>query len=591
MTRRDFIYTSAVLSSGLMVGCSSKKNIKVTKSVKMIFINGEFYTLNSNQEWAEAMVIEDGIIKYIGSNDGVDKYKDNITKIIDLKGKFIMPSFVESHLHPLSTAYDRNFKASLYGLNSVDEYIDKITKFANDNPDMKGIMGSGFVRTFFDKIGPKKELLDAIDSTRPIGIVSSDIHSMWVNSKVLEMLNITKDTLNPSGGVIVKDPITGEPTGLLQEDSTMSLAWDLFPQATKEQYKESLLIAQQQMNKLGITTAHDAWMEFDPNFYEAYDELAKEGKLTVRFRGSWYITPPKYDNVKAVTCGCGGMHGHNEACGEFSCFEQIEYGVELSNKFTHPHFQVNSFKFLADNILEEQTALLLEPYTNRPNFYGIQNWEEEDLYLAFKKVNDEQYQIHVHTIGDGASKITIDAIEKLENSKENRHSLAHIQMIRDEDILRMGKLELSAHLSQTWMVMNEDYDNVYLPYLGKKRADKTYLQKSMFDANVNVTVSSDLPTSEPDIMLAIYSGMTRTGEDGEQLEPINQCVSLPQMLQASTINGAYSNFLEDEIGTLEVGKKADMVVLSDNLFEIDTDEIPKVQIKMTFFEGVEVYRK
>ena len=554
-------------SSGENSVSSEGNNTELSSVADIILSNGKIYTLNDKSKWAEALAIKDDKIIYVGSIEGVKSYKGTTTKSIDLDGKFVMPSFVESHLHPLSTAYDRNFKASLHELNSVDEYIEAIRQFAEANPNMKGIMGSGFVRTFFDSTGPRKELLDAIDSTRPIGIVSSDIHSMWVNSKVLELLNITKDTPNPNGGVIVKDQVTGEPTGLLQEDSAMQLAWNLFPQATKSEYKTSLLWVQKWMNSLGITTAHDAWMEFDPNFYEAYDELAKEGKLTVRFRGSWFVDPNAKDGY----------------------LEEIEYGLSLSKKFTHPHFQVNSFKFLADNILEEETALLLEPYEHRHNHYGVQNWEEKDMLKAFQKVNASNNQIHVHTIGDAAAKMTLDAIEQLGDSSKNRHAMAHVQMIRDEDIVRMGTLGITAHLSQTWMVMNEDYDNVYLPYLGHKRADNTYPQRSMQEANINITVASDLPTSEPNIMLAIYSGMTRSNLEGEKLPKENEVLNLEQMLRASTINGAYANFLEEEIGSLEVGKKADMVVLSKNLFEIETDEIPTVKIEMTFFEGKRVY--
>ena len=558
---------SAILSvAGCVTGKSTVGNAK--KAAHTVLVNGHFYTVDEKNSQAEAVAIEDGTIVYVGSMKGIDSYIGEKTEIVDLEGKFAMPSFVESHLHPLSTACDRLFKAALHKESTTKEYIKAIRDFAKAHPDMKGIMGSGFSRTLFDAVGPRKELLDAIDSTRPIGIVSSDIHSIWVNSKALEMAGITKDTPDPNGGVIARDPDTGEPAGLLQEDAAMQLAWPLFPQASKAEYKTALLWVQNWLNRIGITTSHDAWMEFDPNFYEAYNELAKAGKLTVRFRGSWYIDPNK------------------------DYIEEIEYGLKLSEKFKHPHFKVHSFKFLADNILEEETALLLEPYTHRPDFYGIKNWENEDMLNAFARADEAGYQIHVHVIGDGAAKYTLDAFEQVQKKngkRDSRHSLAHIQMARPEDVIRMGQMGVTAHMSQTWMVINEDYEGVYLPYLGSARANNTYPQKSMFDAGVNVTVASDLPTSEPDVMLAIYSGITRLGEDGDRLPPASECVTLEQMVRAATINGAYANFLEDEVGSVEVGKKADIVVLSKNLFEINIEEIPDVEIKMTFFEGKRVY--
>ena len=559
----------------IIAGCSNTSpnqtneipNMKIEKNSNTVLVNGRFYTLDKENSWAEAVAIEDGTIVYVGSMEGIDAYIGEKTEVIDLEGKFAMPSFVESHLHPLSNAYAFLFKAALFDLRTTEEYIVAIREFAEKHPDMKGIMGAGFDRTLYDAIGPRKEWLDAIDSERPIGIISRDIHSMWVNSKALEMAGITKDTPNPKGGVIARDPKTGEPTGLLQEHAAMSLAWKLFPHASKKDYKTALLWVQEWLNREGITTAHDAWMEFDPNFYGAYDELAKEGKLTVRYRGSWYINPAE------------------------DYMEDIEYGLKLSEKFNHPHFKVHSFKFLADNILEEETALLLEPYTHRPDFYGIKNWEDEDMVNAFASVDGAGHQIHVHVIGDGATKYTVDALEKVKGmngKRDSRHSLAHLQMVRPEDVIRMGELGISAHMSPYWMIMDEGFDNFYLPYLGP-RAYNTYPHKSLFDAGVNVTVASDFITSEPDLMSAIYSGMERSSVGGAKLKPVSESVSLEEMLRAATINGAYANFLEDEVGSLKVGKKADIVVLSKNLFEIDTEEIPNVEIEMTFFEGKRVH--
>lgn len=555
----------------MTTGCFSTANtsnlvpeaLKGTAS-ETVIINANIYTVNENNANAQAMAINNGTIIYIGSMNSINDYIGANTQVIDMMGKFIMPSFVDSHMHPLSNAYASLFQAALFDLNSHNEYITEITSFANNHPKLVGIQGAGFERTLYDSVGPRKEWLDAIDSQRPIGIVSRDIHSMWVNSKVLELLNITASTPNPPGGVIVKDPITGEPTGLLQEESAMAPARNLFPFATKEEYKTSLLWIQKEFNKQGITTAHDAWTEFDPNFYNAYNELAQAGLLTVRFRGSWYIDPNENVNF------------------------QIDDGIQLAQSFTHPHFQVNSFKFLADNILEEETALLLEPYAHRPGFYGIKNWQDAALLNAFNRVNNAGYQIHTHVIGDGATKQTLDALEQLPTNT-NRHSLAHLQLARPIDVTRMGNLGISAHMSQYWMVIDEGYDDFYLPYLGAQRANNTYPHKSLFDAGVNVTVASDFITSQPNLMLAIYNGMERKSIGGDLLPPVNERVSLVQMLKAATINGAYANFLEDEVGSLKVGKKADFVVLSQDLFNISSIEIPDVSIEMTFFEGTQVH--
>jgi len=566
------------------------------KVADTVLTNGKFYTIDKEKSWAEAVAVKEDTIVYVGSMEGIEPYIDPQTKVIDLQSKFAMPAFVEGHIHPMANAYSCLYQADLSQLRTTGEYIDRIRGFAQANPDLKGIMGAGFDRALYDSTGPKKQWLDEIETTRPIAVVSQDIHSMWVNSKTLEMLGFTKDAPDPEGGFVQRDPETGEPTGLIQEHGAMKLAWKLFPAATKDEYKASLLWVQEWLNKKGITTAHDAWAEFDPNFYEAYDEMAKDGKLTVRYRGSWYIDPtPDY-------------------------MDQIEHGFDLAQKFYHTHFKAHCFKFLTDQILEEETALLIEPYAHRPDYCGPKDWTDEDLAAAFTRIDKAGYQIEVHVIGDGAAKDTINALEKTEKingKRDSRHSLAHLQMARPEDVIKMGELGIQALMSQYWMIMDERFWDFYLPYLGPERAYyETYPHKSLFDAGVNVTVGSDWPTSEPDFMFAIYSGMKRimpsriykqrhgsddnfryvTDQDAElkkydisYLPPASECVSLEQMLEAATINGAHANFLEDEVGSIEVGKKADIVVLSKNLFKIDTEDIPNVEIEMTFFEGKRVH--
>ncbi len=585
-----------IMMSAILVAVVSFTETAVAQKADTVLVRGQFYTVDEDNSWAEAVAVKDGTITYVGAMNGIRQHIGKGTKIIDLKGKFAMPSFVESHLHPLSTAYSYLFQAALFDAYTHEEYIEIITAFADDNPELEGIMGAGFDRALYDEVGPRKEWLDEIDSERPIGIISNDIHSMWVNSKVFELLGWDKDTPDPPGGRINRDPVTGEPSGLLVEMAAMSPAWELFPYPTKEEYKESLLWMQDKLNREGITTAHDAWMEFDPNYFKAFDELAKEDKLTVRYRGSWYIDP----------------------AGNFQTrWMKIKAGLLLSRNFNHPHFKVHSFKFLADNILEEETALLIEPYEHRPDYYGIKNWTDQALFWAFAQVDKAGHQIHVHVIGDGATEYTLDALQRAEwlnGARDSRHSLAHLQMATPDDVVRMGELGVTAHMSPYWMTVDKRFWDFYLPYLGIERATNTYPHQSLFDNGVNVTVASDLPTSQPDVMFAIYSGMERIlpyeiyrqwyglgtryrsnwddnlrkGDIGH-LPPQSECVSLEDMLRAATINGAYANFLENEIGSLEVGKKADIVVLSENLFDIETESIPNVKIEMTYFEGKRVH--
>jgi hypothetical protein len=299
--------------------------------------------------------------------------------------------------------------------------------------------------------------------------------------------------------------------------------------------------------------------------------------------------------------------------------DQIDFGIELAKQFDHPHFKAHSFKFLADQVIEQETAFLLEPYSNRPDYYGIKTWEDEDVVKAFAKVDEAGHQIHVHVIGDGATKYTVDALERVQEmngKRDSRHSLAHLEMARPEDVKRMGELGLSAHITQLWKGPDPDFFVSLVPFLGAERVyNESYPYKSFLDADVNVTVASDFVTTEPDLMSSIYTGMERIlafeineqwyGGDGgrsvtdpnvkleeggsDHLPSLEERLSLEEMLKAATINGAYANFLENEVGSLEVGKKADIVVLSENPFKIEKEKIPSVEIEMTFFEGKRVY--
>ena len=210
------ILLSAIL---FLTGCATETN-SVASSKKIadtVLTDGEIYTVDEKNSWVESIAVKDGEIIYAGSMEGVDSYIGKNSKVIDLDGKFAMLSFVDSHLHPLSNAYAYNFQAALIDFNTHEEYIAAIREFSEKNPDLDGFMGEGYDRYIYDELGPKKEWLDAIDSERPIVIIDKDIHTAWVNSKVFEILGWDKNTPYPQGGVIVKDPATGELTGLLLE--------------------------------------------------------------------------------------------------------------------------------------------------------------------------------------------------------------------------------------------------------------------------------------------------------------------------------------------------------------------------------------
>lgn len=586
---------------------------KHEKSADTVLLNGYVYTVDSEKPVAEIVAIKGKKIIYVGNNNKkLRKLIGKNTDVIDLEGKMVVPAFVDAHMHPGMSGATYLFNIVLYDAYSHEEYIANISQFIEEHGDLTEYKGMGFLRSVYDIVGPRKEALDEIESIKPISITSADGHSAWVNSAALEMAGIDKFTSDPTNGVIKRVPgtedlsanpiIYGEPAGLLQE-AAAGLVAGLFPEPTKEQYKEGLLFLQGWFNSVGITTCHDAWVPIDsPDYYEAYNELAEDGLLTVRYRGSWYLNPQM--DVNAV----------------------IDEGILISEKFKTPHFQIHSFKFFADEVIEEETGLLLEEYSHRPGegWFGIKDWEDDALFNAYQKIDAARFQIHTHQIGDGAARYALDALEAVQDAngkRDSRHSFAHMQMMTPSDVLRMADLGMNAITAPYWMVIDDYFWDLYLPYLGPQRAYyQQYPMQSLFDAGINVAVHSDFSVSNPDPMAAIYMGMMRNiperifyewyGFDDSPyvrdmntdspvsqwhqigvLPPFSERATLEEMIQANTFGGAYANFLDKKLGSIKKGKIADLVVLDQNLFEIDVEKIPNVQVVMTFFEGKKVFEQ
>ncbi len=572
-----------------------------TTTADILITNAVVQTVDAAGTVAEAVAIADDKIIYVGDAAGAEAYTDDDTKVIDMKGGTVMPGMVDSHMHPAMSAAAYLYEISLHTVTAdVDSYLEVIDTFVKENPDLEVYAGAGFSRSVFDTVGPRKEMLDAISSDKPIILTSVDGHSLWANSKALELAGITKDTKDPEGGVIQHDPKTGEPSGLLQE-AAKDLVADLQPEYTKQQYKDAILWLQEWFNSVGLTTIFDAMIPIDnPNYYEAYQELAEDGLLTLRVRGAWHMYPEM---------------------GEENYEANIDKAIELSEGFDTPYFQVNAFKFFSDQVIEEETGYLSEPYLNRDDDWkGIKVWDDEVMADLFTKIDKAGFQIHVHQIGDAAATYTLDALEKAvaaNGERDSRHTFAHVQMLSDADADRMAALKMNAVIAPYWMTMDDYYWEIYYPILGKERVNDMYPAKSLIDRGINTAVHSDFFVTEPDAGWLFYSAMTRTvpqkiidlwyGDEAEgivrtadinypitegvngPLPPYDERLSLDEIIKASTYGGAYANFMDQETGSIEVGKSADLIAFPDNLHKLDTEAISETSPVLTIFDGKIVF--
>ena len=534
----------------------------------LVLKNGSIYTVDQNQSWAEAIVIRAGLIEYVGSNEGADSHINPDSQVVDLKGKMVLPGFVDAHAHA-SQAMDLVGNISLYDGETLVDYLGVIADFVKQNPGSDYYRGSGWSDTFFSELGPRKESLDEILPNRPIALVSYDGHSMWVNSKTLEEAKITKDTPDPAGGRIERDPETKEPSGTLRE-TAFKLVEDVIPDHSLEERKNALIEYQKMAAKVGVTLTHDPML--DTESVTAYNELAREGNLKMRFRGS--ITLEANRGIKT----------------------QVDLVQAEKAQNTHPYFQTLSAKIFVDGVIEGGTAYLLEPYAHRPDFRGEPIWGPELLNEVCALLDKEKIQIHLHVIGDAAARITLDAIEHAKNKNviwDSRHSVTHLHLVDPEDIPRFKELDIVGLPQPFWFKVDDYYDELALPYLGKERADKQYPMQSLIDSGVVMASSSDFPVTIPfDPLIAIQTGITRSSVEKNEDRVLwpEERSSLEDLIRSFTYNGAYANFLEDEIGSLEVGKKADLIVLNQDLFEIPADKIAEVEVLLTMVEGDVVYK-
>jgi hypothetical protein len=546
-------------------GCASNKS----QSADLVFKNGFIFTVDSLNSKAEAVAVRYGKIIFVGKDDAVKNFIGEKTKVIDLNGKMLLPGFIDSHAHPISS-YRYFYELNLYGLKTKEAIQDAIKKYLTEHPDAKYVKGRGWSNTDFSKTGPDKKFLDEVVKDIPVSFSSEDGHSKWVNSKTLDLAGITNETKNPQGGIIERYPNTNEPNGTLRENAA-DLVYDIFPVYSVEELMKGLEEYQKMVLLFGITTVHDAYLDAGSNETEAYRNLEKDKKLKMRIRASLYIDPGK--DVK-----------------------QIQSLIDERKKNTGELFQTHSAKIFIDGVVEGSTAYLKEPYNHQPDNFGELLWNVDALNEVCAALDMEKFQIHVHSIGDAATSVTLYAFSfaEFQNGKrDSRNSITHLQLVDQADIKRFKDLGVIALPQPYWFSKDDYYYNIQVPYLGQKRADEEYPMKSFFDEGVVVASSSDYPVTIPcNPLEAIQFGITRsevnTTDPKEILWP-EERTTLEQMIRSFTINGAYANFLEKETGSIEVGKKADLIVLDKNLFEIPVTEILNAKVLMTLFEGEEVF--
>lgn len=570
----DRIWQRSVQALTALLLSWSTAPVQAAEPADLVLRGGDVYTVNITRSWAEAVAIRDGKIVLVGNDDETDVLIGPETRVIELDGRMVLPGFHDSHIHPIG-AMLKTRMCDLTGLPGLEAYLEKISQCAADDTDSPWLMGQGWSHAWFDdNLRPDRRMLDAIVQDRPLTLTSYDGHSAWGNSKAMELSGISATTEDPPSGIIERYPGSREPSGLFLEDPAIKLLFKAKPDFSDDERYRALLEVQSYLNSLGIISVQDAWVELDNvglyGTLPAYRKAATEQRLTLHVSAALYWRPDR------------GM-------------EQLEQMRQVRASMPPGLFIAGSAKIWQDGVMHTHTSKLLEDYADRPGHRGMSMFAPEDLKKIVTALDAEGFQVHIHTDGDGALREALDAFEHaLANNGKNdaRHHVAHLELVHPDDIPRLRELSVIANVQPMWSTSRTYIGDLIGVKLGEPRKRWMEINRSFIAEGVTVAYGSDWFVTSPNPMDLIEAAVTRIRpalplKDKRSAKPMlpGEEVTLADAIASYTINGAFANHLDEVTGSLEVGKRADIVVLNRNLFDVKPVRISETKVDLTFFGG------
>lgn len=535
----------------------------------MVLTNGLVYSAGFPGPRPATIVVRHGHIAFLGSEAEARSLHPSCDDVLDCSGRLIMPGFIDTHIHPLIGIEDL-IDCSLADLGTLDACLERVRSHAATSA-RTFVRGNGWAYGLFSAGGPHKSLLDAIVPEQPVFLKAVDGHSAWVNSKALALAGITASTPDPESGKIERDPQTGEPTGVLREWPAMGLVFGLLPKIGPDELTEGFRTFLSMAAKFGITAIHDARAK--ERFTSIYTDFADREELTVRLRTSLFCDPKLGP-------------------------EQVAGIEEMRRQFLRPGLRCSSVKVFLDGVVEGHTAFLVDPYADHPATRGEPIWNPDHLLKVAAAVDQAGWQMHFHAVGDGAVRLALDSVQhafQVNGRRDARHMIAHCDLIHPSDLDRFGQTGSIANYSPSWFYRDRNFSDITFPQLGAERANRLYAVRDLLDHGGRVACSSDWPfggdylTFNP--LEGIQTAVTRKGvkaQDREELCP-NQRAELKTMIDAYTLGSAHAEFLDDQVGTLEAGKKADLIILDRNIFQEPVSSISQARVLHTMVDGRTVW--
>ena len=553
----------------LTVACGGGADVSTADRV---FTNGAIYTVDPDRSWAEAVAIANGKIVYVGDQAGLEPWIGESTRVSDLDGKMLLPGIHDSHIHILIgiLAEEDCSLELLQSVEAIEARLEQCTAL-DGYGDENWIFGGGWLDWVFPEANPNRKLLDRHFPDRPVYLRSSFGHAAWVNARALELAGIDAATPNPPGGVIERDPETGEPTGTLRE-SAMMLVLGHVPESSLETDIQRVRAAIEYANSFGITSVIEPG--FDGGLMTPLLAVDEAGDLTLRTMVA--LSPINWQ----------------AAAFDDSIFDMLARRAE----WRRPNINVDSIKIYIDGVIEYGTAAMLEPYENAKWGNGMFFYTQEEVDDYLTRFDAMGINIQAHAIGDAGIRMALDGFEAMRETNgysDNRHQVIHLQLIDDTDIPRFSALDIGANFQALWAFYDDNAVELSIPAIGEERGFRMYPIGRVIESGGRYVGGSDYDVTSIDPLLAIEVGITRQDPHANAGRVMNaeEAVDLETMIDAYTINGAWQMGLEDVQGSIEVGKRADLVILDRNLFGIPASEISDATVVETIFDGRTVYKR
>lgn len=563
--RYVILLVTMLITSGVITAYAREANYVLT--------NGKIYTVNEQQPWANAIAIQGNKIVYVGDNEGARKFVGKETEEVDLQERLVLPGFVESHIHIIMGGATTS-GVILEMSDSLEEVLKKVKDYAASNPDKGTIFGASYSAFLFDEKGPNKKLLDEIVPDRPVFLMDHTLHAVWVNSKALEVAGINKETKDVTGGQYMRDD-QGLATGAVKGGPAYFPILLATNAITPEAMKSSIPSVLEGLTEMGFTSAMDLGSPLAPlDGFKAVVDLDNEGQLPLRLSLTHYINTPALAEAAVETLN------------------------RYAKQFKSDHVWVDTLKITTDSVLENQKAAMLAPYVSTGD-RGALMFDKEALGKMVVGSASKGYNVISHAIGDWAVRENLDTFEEARKSGHDKaiFTVTHTQMVQPEDRYRFANLDVIVQTTGNWAIPNPSY----IEHIGKNRYETLQFPfRSWGDSGAIVALGSDWPATPGGFEIGVnpfinmQSAMNRIapseyvealGSLLEKLPPFNQVLTLKEAVQGYTLNGAKQLGIDDKVGSIEVGKLADLILLDRNIFEIPKDEIHATKVLATMMDG------